>query len=225
VQRGAGRIAVRFRSAGPGLECCPDHANQRDRGHERLGRPWFRADACGCGDLGDAHPVEAASLASHNLPADHRGTFTKLTGETFGQVKAANPGIASYVTIAERGYALHELTFALLFIVLIAIPFRCRQRWAWWAAWLPVIASLGYTFTFGAHDHTILAGTAVPPGLTAHGVAGWRVHVPPDRVQVWSAAPSSLVISNTIWCRDGSVAAAMLAPLHGELPAGASRAG
>jgi len=28
------------------------------------------------------------------------------------------------------------LTFALLFLVLLAIPFRRRQRWAWWAAWI-----------------------------------------------------------------------------------------
>jgi hypothetical protein len=116
---------------------------------------------------------DLVSLASHNLPADHQGTFTKLTGGPFSQVKTAHPGIASYITVAERGYALHELTFALLFIVLIAIPFRRRQRWAWWAAWLPMIANLGYTFTFGVHDHTILARSlvadiALPVLLIAH---------------------------------------------------------
>lgn len=116
---------------------------------------------------------DLVSLASHNLPADHQGTFTKLAGGTFSQVKTANPGIASYITVVERGYALHELTFALLFIVLIAIPFRRRQRWAWWAAWLPMIANLGYTFTFGIHDHTILARSliadiALPVLLIAH---------------------------------------------------------
>jgi hypothetical protein len=116
---------------------------------------------------------DLASLASHNLPADHQGTFTKLTGATFSQVKTASPGIASYLAVAERGYALHELTFALLFIVLIAVPFRRRQRWAWWAAWLPMIANLGYTFTFGVHDHTILARSLIadislPVLLIAH---------------------------------------------------------
>lgn len=95
---------------------------------------------------------DLGALGGHNLPADHQGTFTKLAGSTFSQVKTADPGIASYLTVAERGYALHELTFALLFIVLIAIPFRRRQRWAWWAAWLPMIANLGYTLTFGVHD-------------------------------------------------------------------------
>ncbi len=113
------------------------------------------------------------SLASGNLPADHQGTFTKLAGGTFSQFKTANPGIGSYLTVAERGYALHELTFALLFIALIVIPFRRRDRWAWWVAWLPMIANLGYTLTFGAHDHTILtrslvADIALPVLLIAH---------------------------------------------------------
>ena len=117
--------------------------------------------------------ADLVSLAGRNLPADHQGTFTRLTGSTFSQVRTANPGIAGYLTVAERGYALHELTFALLFIVLIAIPFRRRQRWAWWAAWLPMIANLGYTLTFGVHDHTILARSliadiALPVLLIAH---------------------------------------------------------
>ena len=57
-----------------------------------------------------------------------------------------------------------------------------------------------------------------------YGVAGWSVQAPPDRVQVWSA-PASLVTSNTIWRRDGSVAADKVAPLHDEPPAGAFLAG
>jgi len=48
-------------------------------------------------------------------------------------------------------------TFALLFVVIVAVPFRRGQRWAWWAAWIVMIADLGYTFTFGIRDHVILA--------------------------------------------------------------------
>jgi hypothetical protein len=96
-----------------------------------------------------------------------------LAGRSFAQSKAANPGIASYITLLERGYALHELTFALLFLVLIAIPFRRRRQWAWWTAWLLMIANLGYTLTFGAHDHAILTRSligdiALPVLLLAH---------------------------------------------------------
>lgn len=116
---------------------------------------------------------DLVAVAGHNLPADHQGTFTSLAGQSYRHVMAATPGIASYINVLERGYALHELTFAVLFIVLIAIPFRRRQRWAWWAAWLPMIANLGYTFTFGAHDPAILtrsliADIALPVLLLAH---------------------------------------------------------
>jgi hypothetical protein len=108
-----------------------------------------------------------------NIPADHHGTFTSLAGVSYSNVKAASPGIAGYIPVLERGYALHELTFALLFIAVLAIPFRRRQRWAWWAAWLPMIANLGYTFTFGTHDQAILtrsliADIALPLLLVAH---------------------------------------------------------
>jgi Isoprenylcysteine carboxyl methyltransferase (ICMT) family len=116
---------------------------------------------------------DLGALADGKLPADHRGTFASLAGGSFGHVKLITPGITSYISVVESGYALHELTFALLFIVIVAFPFRRRQRWAWWAAWLPVIANLGYTFTFGVHDHAILARSlltdiALPVLLLAH---------------------------------------------------------
>lgn len=85
----------------------------------------------------------------------------------------ASPRTAESAQSRNRGLAVAGLALLLLLGVLIAIPFRCRQRWAWWAAWLPMIANLGYTFTFGVHDHTILARSliadiALPVLLIAH---------------------------------------------------------
>jgi len=68
-------------------------------------------------------------VASGNLPPDHRGTFASLAGGSFGHATPAAPGVTSYILMLERGYALHELTFALLFIVILIFPFRRRQRW------------------------------------------------------------------------------------------------
>lgn len=107
------------------------------------------------------------------LPADHIRTFTALTGTNFAHIRATTPGVADYVMLLERGYALHEVTFALLFLVLLVIPFRRRRGWAWWAAWIPTIANLGYTLTFGVHDRAILARSlialvALPLLLLAH---------------------------------------------------------
>jgi len=93
---------------------------------------------------------------SAGLPSDHTGTFAKLSGTTWSNFKGAQSGAASYVTLLERGYALHELTFAILFLAILAIPFRARQRWAWWACWALLIAYLGYALTFGPHDSAIL---------------------------------------------------------------------
>lgn len=116
---------------------------------------------------------DLAAGTSHHLPTDHTGTFASLTGSNFVHLEGATPGVANYITVLERGYALHELTFAALFIVLLLIPFRHRQAWAWWAAWLLMIANLGYTFTFGTHDSTVLtrsliADVALPVLLLAH---------------------------------------------------------
>lgn len=54
-----------------------------------------------------------------------------------------------------------------LFLAIVLIPLRRRERWAWWTCWALMIANLGYTFSFGVHDPQILrrsliADAAVP---------------------------------------------------------------
>lgn len=95
------------------------------------------------------------------IPTDHTGTFTKLTGQPFTQLHAQSPGVARYITNLEVGYALHELTFAVLFLAVVLIPLRHRRPWAWWTCWTVMIANIGYTITFGRHDSTILARSLV----------------------------------------------------------------
>jgi len=103
-----------------------------------------------------APTADLAGDARHGLPTDHQTTFTKVAGSSFASVRQSAPGTARYVTLLERGYALHELTFGVLFLAIVAIPFRRRERWAWWACWAVMIANLGYTLTFGRHDRTVL---------------------------------------------------------------------
>jgi hypothetical protein len=100
--------------------------------------------------------MDLIAATGSGLPSDHTGTFAKVAGTTWTAVRVAQPGTAHYVTLLERGYALHELTFAILFLTILAIPFRARQRWAWWSCWVLLIAYAGYTLTFGAHDPAIL---------------------------------------------------------------------
>ncbi len=128
--------------------------------------PWWRtASWIGLILLGAfniyAAVADLAATAGTGLPSDHIGTFAAVTGRTWASFKAAQPGAAHYVTLLERGYALHELTFAILFLLIVAIPLRAGQRWAWWACCTVLIAYLGYTFTFGVHDSTILARSLI----------------------------------------------------------------
>lgn len=90
------------------------------------------------------------------IPTDHTATFSSVTGASFADVKQSSPQIARYVTLLEVAYAVHELVFAILFIVIVAIPFRHRARWAWWACWAVMLANITYSLTFGRHDTTTL---------------------------------------------------------------------
>lgn len=49
--------------------------------------------------------------------------------------------------------AVHELAFALLFLVVAAIPLRRGDRWAWWCSWLIILPLARYAAVFGPHDH------------------------------------------------------------------------
>ena len=104
-----------------------------------------------------------------------------MTGASWATVRHGSPGVTGYITLLERGYALHELVYALLFLTILAIPFRQRQRWAWSACWTPTIANLGYALTFGSHDSAIgyrslITLVALPLLLLAHVPAFFTRH-------------------------------------------------
>lgn len=128
--------------------------------HTPTRRPrWQTAAWVGLLILGGFYVFGAASdLASDagtGIPTDHQNTFASIAGTDWQAAQHGTPGATAYITMLERGYAIHELTFAVLFLIILAIPFRHRRRWAWWACWTPMIANLGYSLTFGAHDTTI----------------------------------------------------------------------
>lgn len=104
---------------------------------------------------------DLAADARTGLPTDHLGPFQSIVGITWTSAQASTPGITRYVTTLEVAYAVHELVFAILFLVIVAIPFRRGARWAWWACWAPMLANVTYSLTFGRHDPTILARSLV----------------------------------------------------------------
>ena len=116
---------------------------------------------------------DLATDARTGLPSDHLGAFQAVAGITWLGAQSASPGIAQYITLLETTYAVHELVFALLFLIIVAIPFRRRARWAWWACWVPMLANFTYSFTFGRYGGTtlvysLIADIALPVLLLIH---------------------------------------------------------
>ncbi len=66
------------------------------------------------------------------LPSDHLEAFHTITGVTWKSAKLLSPKITQYVTLLEVTYAVHELVFGLLFLILVAIPFptSCATRFS-----------------------------------------------------------------------------------------------
>ena len=64
------------------------------------------------------------------LPSDHLEAFRELTGLTWSSAQQTAPQIVRYVTTLEITYAVHEMVFALLFLLIVIFPFRRRARWS-----------------------------------------------------------------------------------------------
>jgi hypothetical protein len=116
---------------------------------------------------------DLAADARTGLPSDHMEAFHAITGITWTSAKLSSPMITQYVTLLEITYAVHELVFGLLFIIIIAIPFRRRARWAWWACWVPMLANLTYSFAIAHYSTTtlvysLIADIALPVLLLLH---------------------------------------------------------
>jgi polyferredoxin len=104
--------------------------------------------------------LDVAGILRSGIPSDHAAAFRTLSGQDFSDIRST--GVGRYIQQLETGYALHELTFGLFFIVIVLIPFRAGQRWAWWASWIALIATLGYTLTFARYSTTTLVYSLVP---------------------------------------------------------------
>ncbi len=110
---------------------------------------------------------DLAADARTGLPTDHAATFAQVAGITWQSATHASPELTQYITLLEVAYAVHELVFAILFLLIVAIPFRRCARWAWWACWVPMAANLTYSLTFGRHDpkvlvYSLIADVALP---------------------------------------------------------------
>jgi hypothetical protein len=120
-----------------------------------------------------ASASDLAAEARSGLPSDHLEAFHAITGMTWSSAMRSSQEITHYVTLLEITYAVHEMVFGLLFLIIVAIPFRRRNRWAWWACWVPMLANLTYTFAIAHYSTTtltysLIADAVLPVLLLLH---------------------------------------------------------
>jgi len=116
---------------------------------------------------------DLAADARSGLPSDHLEAFQRLAGISWTSAKLSSPKITQYITTLEIAYAVHEMVFGLLFLIIVIIPFRRRARWAWWACWVPMLANLIYTLTLAHYSPTtltysLIADVILPVVLLLH---------------------------------------------------------
>jgi hypothetical protein len=105
--------------------------------------------------------LDLVNVGANGIPSDHRAAFAAVAGMDWTAARAAAAGLTKYVSVLEIGYALHELVFGLLFLIIVVIPFRRGERWAWFACWVVLIADLGYSLTLGRYDSAILRNSVI----------------------------------------------------------------
>ncbi|HEX2808911.1 MAG TPA: hypothetical protein VHN80_22325 [Kineosporiaceae bacterium] len=120
------------------------------------------------GGIGLFAPIaDLQGARTAGIAADHSAAFRSISGQSWSAGRLAEPGTARYVTALEHADAIHEAAFAVLFLLLIAIPLRRGERWAWWAAWAAVAVQAGYLATFGWHVPLLLIRGAGLLAVTA----------------------------------------------------------
>jgi len=100
--------------------------------------------------------ADLVGIVRVGVPSDHLPAFASISGSSWSAIKSSSPGVATFISQLEIGYALHELVFGILFLVIVALPFRRGERWAWFACWAVLIADVGYSLTLAQHDPGLL---------------------------------------------------------------------
>jgi len=123
--------------------------------------------------------ADLAGVVRSGLPGDHLSAFAQVTGRSWAAALSAGSASTGYISLLEVGYAIHELTFGLFFLIIVCIPLRRGERWAWFACWPVLIADVGYSITFGRYDSNLLrqsliADVAVPILLVAQASRFFR---------------------------------------------------
>lgn len=93
-------------------------------------------------------------------------TALAITGKTIDEIRAESAAAYTVIDYNYRGGGLTLTMFATLMTIVLAIPYRRAERWAYWAAWLlPVWAAALFVLA-------VVHGTAPSQAISAVAWSG-----------------------------------------------------
>jgi hypothetical protein len=118
--------------------------------------------------------------ARGNLPSDHSGTFRAVAHTSWQHARLVAHPITRYVTRAETAYSAFQLLFGVLLLVVVAIPLRRGERWAWWCCWLLLPGFAAFGAVYGQHDSGNLSAAAVAAAVAVLALLVLRPRTPAE---------------------------------------------
>jgi hypothetical protein len=115
--------------------------------------------------IGGAFDVLADSRG--NLPSDHTGTFQAVAHMSWQHARLVSHPITRYITRAEAAYSAFQVLFGVMLLVLVVIPLRRGERWAWSCCWLLIPGFAAFGVVYGQHDSGNLWAAVVAAVIAA----------------------------------------------------------
>jgi hypothetical protein len=111
-----------------------------------------------------------------NLPSDHSGTFQAVAHMSWERARLVAHPTTRYIIRAEAAYSAFQLLFGVLLLVIVAIPLRRGERWAWWCGWLLIPGFAAFGVVYGAHDSGNLSAAVAAAAIAALALIVLRPH-------------------------------------------------
>lgn len=80
-------------------------------------------------------------------------------------IKGQLTGPLDAAVVFDHVYVVALLVLGVLFLLVVAVPFRRRRPWAWWACWVVVAADAADAALFGPYEVGVLASSVLTAAL------------------------------------------------------------
>jgi hypothetical protein len=124
----------------------------------------------------------AATLLSPVILTGAEGAVKGLTGITFSQLAASNPGVANYIYYLIRIFAIFSAGLGAFFMVVSATAYRKGELWAWYLAWVvPVLFLLDFANDYLAFGYVDVGSMLIVVILVAGLLLPYRKFFPTEQ--------------------------------------------